>query len=117
MPLLLLTNHPFASQAYSHGKLLIDSICSKQKKHFLGAGCFWCVEAIFQRLRGVQKTISGYAGGDIPQPDYRLVCSGSSGHAEVCQISFDPQKIPYKSILDVFWDTHDPTHIEPSGSR
>ncbi len=83
---------------------------------FLGAGCFWCVEAIFQRLKGVQKTISGYAGGDIPRPDYRLVCSGSSGHAEVCQISFDPQKLSYGSILEVFWNTHDPTSLNRQGA-
>ncbi|MBZ5499830.1 MAG: peptide-methionine (S)-S-oxide reductase MsrA [Acidobacteriia bacterium] len=81
-----------------------------------GAGCFWCVEAIFQGLSGVKKVISGFAGGQADQPTYEQVCTGTTGHAEVCQITYDPQKISYDELLEVFWKTHDPTTWNRQGN-
>ena len=81
-----------------------------------GAGCFWCVEAIFQNLNGVQSVQSGYAGGSIKNPTYKEVCNGNTGHAEVCQIIFDPSKIRFSELLEVFWKTHDPTTLNRQGN-
>ena len=82
----------------------------------LGAGCFWCVEAVFQRLEGVIKVESGYAGGKVKNPTYEEVCTGSTGHAEVAQITFDPKVVSFKEVLDVFWKTHDPTTLNQQGN-
>ena len=81
----------------------------------LGGGCFWCIEAVFQKLPGVQSVTSGYAGGHKANPTYEEVCTGQTGHAEVAQIKFDPQKISYEKLLDVFWDAHDPTTLNRQG--
>jgi peptide-methionine (S)-S-oxide reductase len=81
-----------------------------------GAGCFWCVEAVFQNLQGVASVMSGYAGGTVENPTYEQVCSGATGHAEVCQIQFDPARISYRELLEVFWQTHDPTTLNRQGS-
>ena len=81
----------------------------------LGAGCFWCVEAIFQDLKGVQQVVSGYAGGTVENPTYEQVCSGTTGHAEVIQVTFDPQVISFEDLLYVFWRTHDPTTLNRQG--
>jgi peptide-methionine (S)-S-oxide reductase len=81
-----------------------------------GAGCFWCVEAVFQNLKGVEKVVSGYAGGRIKNPTYREVCSGMTGHAEVIDITFDPTVISYKELLEIFWKTHDPTTLNRQGA-
>lgn len=81
-----------------------------------GAGCFWCVEAIFRRLKGVIHVESGYAGGEIPDPTYREVCSGKTGHAEVIRLHFDPQIISYETLLRVFWHTHNPTTLNRQGA-
>ncbi len=81
-----------------------------------GAGCFWCVEAIFQDIRGVTDVVSGYSGGDVKNPTYAEVCTGSTGHAEVCQIYFDPEIISYKELLNIFWRTHDPTTLNRQGA-
>ena len=81
-----------------------------------GAGCFWCVEAVFLQLDGVQKVISGYTGGATENPDYRSVCTGTTGHAEVVQIEFDPEVISFKDLLEVFWHTHDPTTLNRQGN-
>jgi len=81
-----------------------------------GAGCFWCVEAIFQRLEGVQKVVSGYSGGSLENPTYEQVCTGTTGHAEVCQITYDPEKISYDELLEIFWKTHDPTTRSRQGN-
>lgn len=86
------------------------------KKATLGAGCFWCVEAVFQQLEGVETVISGYTGGKIKNPTYREVCSGLTGHAEVAQITYDPQVISFEDILEVFWKTHDPTTLNKQGA-
>lgn len=82
----------------------------------LGSGCFWCVEAVFQRLEGVSKVVSGYSGGTIKNPAYREVCEGTTGHAEVCQIIYDKSKIDFKDLLEVFWKTHDPTTLNQQGN-
>ena len=74
-----------------------------------GAGCFWCVEAIFLKLEGVIEVVSGYSGGHVENPTYEQVCKGDTGHAEVCQIKYDPSKISYIELLEVFWEIHDPT--------
>jgi peptide-methionine (S)-S-oxide reductase len=82
----------------------------------LGAGCFWCVEAIYQDLQGVLKVESGYSGGTIDNPSYREVCSGLTGHAEVIQVTFDPAVISFKEILEVFFTVHDPTTLNRQGA-
>lgn len=81
-----------------------------------GAGCFWCVEAVYQRLKGVHSVTSGYMGGKLKNPTYREVCSGLTGHAEVCQITYDPQVISFQTLLEVFWQTHDPTTLNRQGA-
>ena len=81
-----------------------------------GTGCFWCTEAIFQRLDGVVKVVSGYSGGNKPNPTYEEVCSGTSGYAEACEIVYDPQKISFDELLEVFWKTHDPTTLNRQGN-
>ncbi|MBI4639509.1 MAG: peptide-methionine (S)-S-oxide reductase MsrA [Candidatus Tectomicrobia bacterium] len=82
----------------------------------LGAGCFWCVEAVFQQLKGVHLVVSGYAGGTVENPTYHQVCSGTTGHAEAVQMTFDPQVISFEELLDVFWHTHDPTTLNQQGA-
>lgn len=86
------------------------------EKATLGAGCFWCVEAIFQRLDGVQSVVAGYAGGMKANPSYEEVCTGTTGHAEVAQITYDPTKISYEKLLQVFWEAHDPTTMNRQGA-
>jgi peptide-methionine (S)-S-oxide reductase len=82
----------------------------------LGAGCFWCVEAIFQEMEGVLEVESGYTGGKTLNPDYKSVCSGTTGHAEVARVVFDPSKVTFDEILEVFWQTHDPTTLNRQGA-
>ena len=81
----------------------------------LGGGCFWCLEAVFQELRGVEKVESGYSGGHVADPTYRQVCGGGTGHAEVVQITFDPSVLSYRDLLDVFFTLHDPTTLNRQG--
>ena len=81
-----------------------------------GSGCFWCTEAVFERLNGVHKVVSGYAGGTVENPTYEQVCSGKTGHAEVTQITYDPKVITYDELLEVFWRTHDPTTLNRQGN-
>src|SRR6056297_2023468 len=81
----------------------------------LAAGCFWCVEAVFQNLKGVEKVVSGYSGGHVKNPSYREVCNGKTGHAEAIQLKYDPKVISFEQILDVFWKTHDPTTLNRQG--
>jgi len=80
-----------------------------------GAGCFWCVEAIFQQIEGVVSVKSGYEGGTRANPTYEEVCTGNTGHAEVCQLIFDPKKVSYKTLLQAFWESHDPTTLNKQG--
>jgi peptide-methionine (S)-S-oxide reductase len=81
-----------------------------------GAGCFWCTEVIFQNLEGVNRVVSGYAGGNVVNPTYKQVGDGNTGHAEVVQVHFDPAKISYELLLEVFWKTHDPTTLNRQGN-
>ena len=81
-----------------------------------GGGCFWCTEAVFKMLKGVMSVMSGYAGGDAPNPTYEQVCSGDTGHAEVIKIEFDPAEISFRDLLTVFFATHDPTTLNRQGS-
>jgi peptide-methionine (S)-S-oxide reductase len=82
----------------------------------LGGGCFWCLEAVFDDLRGVEHVESGYAGGHAPDPTYREVCAGTTGHAEVVRVTFDPREVSYKEILEVFFTIHDPTTLNRQGA-
>ncbi len=104
--------------------LFLSSVCFSQKgkqmpqieKATFGAGCFWCVEAVFERLPGVQSVVAGYAGGTTPNPTYEQVCTDTTGHAEVAEITFDPSKISYEKLLEVFWKAHDPTTLNRQGA-
>ena len=87
-----------------------------QEVILLGGGCFWCTEAVFQRVDGVSKVVSGYAGGLIEKPTYRQICTGTTGHAEVIQVIFDPKMIALEALLEVFWATHDPTTLNRQGA-
>lgn len=82
----------------------------------LGSGCFWCTEAFFLKLNGVESVVSGYSGGKVKNPTYREVCTGLTGHAEVIQVKFNPKIISYEEILEVFWNTHDPTTLNKQGA-
>jgi peptide-methionine (S)-S-oxide reductase len=82
----------------------------------LGGGCFWCLEAVYEQVRGVEKVESGYAGGATPNPTYRQVCGGNTGHAEVVQVTFDPEVISYHDILEIFFASHDPTTLNRQGA-
>lgn len=81
----------------------------------IGGGCFWCVEAAFKAVRGVTSVTSGYAGGTVADPSYEAVCSGNTGHAEVVQISYDPEEITYRELLEIFFTIHDPTTLNREG--
>ena len=81
-----------------------------------GSGCFWCTEAVFQQLKGVTSVVSGYSGGNVENPTYKQVVTGRTGHAEVCQIEFDPERISFKDLLEVFFNTHDPTTLNRQGN-
>ncbi len=81
-----------------------------------GTGCFWCTEAIFQQLEGVEKVTSGYSGGTVPNPTYEQICTKTTGHAECLNILYDPQKITYEELLKVFWEVHDPTTLNRQGA-
>jgi len=82
----------------------------------LGGGCFWCLEAVYDELEGVLDVVSGYAGGHVPNPDYRSVCTETTGHAEVVQVTFDPAVITFKEILEIFFTIHDPTTLNRQGA-
>jgi peptide-methionine (S)-S-oxide reductase len=81
-----------------------------------GGGCFWCIEAVFNRLTGVKSAVSGYMGGHVDKPTYRQVCNGDTGHAEVVQVTFDPSEIRYRDLLEVFFTVHDPTTVNRQGN-
>jgi len=86
------------------------------KQATFAGGCFWCLEAVFQRLAGVEKVVSGYMGGHIEDPTYAQVCTGTTGHAEAIRITYDPGKISYEELLEVFWKIHDPTTLNRQGN-
>jgi peptide-methionine (S)-S-oxide reductase len=99
---LRLTSHPI-------------SMANEQTAIF-GGGCFWCIEAVFNRLRGVKQAVSGYMGGHVDKPTYRQVCNGDTGHVEVVRVSFDPSEITYRDLLEVFLSMHDPTTLNQQGN-
>lgn len=86
------------------------------EKATFGGGCFWCVEAVFERVEGVNSVVSGYSGGKIKNPTYKEICTGLTGHAEVVQISYDPSVVSYDELLEIFWKTHDPTTLNRQGA-
>jgi peptide-methionine (S)-S-oxide reductase len=81
-----------------------------------GSGCFWCTEAIFQQVKGVEKVVSGYGGGHVENPTYEQVCDKTTGHAEVCQLTYDPKVVSIDELLEIFWQTHDPTTLNQQGN-
>ena len=89
---------------------------AKTERITFGGGCFWCMEAVFQRLKGVKSVASGFAGGDVPNPSYERVCQGDTGHAEVIQLEFDPSQVSFETLLHVFWAAHDPTTLNRQGA-
>ena len=88
----------------------------KTETAILGGGCFWCVEAVYERMPGIISVTSGYAGGQTDNPTYEDICTGKTGHAEVVKIEYDPEKISYDKIIDLFWDAHDPTTLNRQGA-
>ncbi len=107
------TMNSLTNAAITSGK--IDSNVKTDTATF-GTGCFWCTEALFQQLEGVLKVTSGYSGGHVANPTYEQVCEKTTGHAEVCQVVYDPSKISYDELLEVFWQTHDPTTLNRQGN-
>lgn len=89
---------------------------NKRETATLGGGCFWCLEAVFQDIKGVEAVVSGYAGGSVENPTYKQVCGGTTGHAEVVQVTFDPEVISYEELLYIFWRIHDPTTLNRQGA-
>jgi peptide-methionine (S)-S-oxide reductase len=114
--LALITIHAFLMTSTHAADQSADSTKSSAQRVTLGGGCFWCVEAVFERIDGIHAVVSGYAGGHSPNPTYEEVCRGTSGHAEVVQIQFDPEKISYDQILEIFWEAHDPTTPNRQGA-
>lgn len=112
LTLVLLTTGVFAEPK----KMNEQSNASATEKITFGGGCFWCMEAVFQRLIGVKSVASGYSGGAQPNPTYKQVCNGDTGHAEVVQIEFDPKQITFSKLLEVFWAAHDPTTLNRQGA-
>jgi peptide-methionine (S)-S-oxide reductase len=106
----------FAALAGSTTNVMNPTETNKIEIADLGGGCFWCLEAVFERLPGVLSVTSGFAGGHTPNPTYEQVCTETTGHAEVTQIEFDPEKNSYASLLDVFWQAHDPTTLNRQGA-
>ena len=125
----IVTSSLFAAvpQAFARGELetvnraqgeemMSETDTGKVERATLGGGCFWCVEAVYERIEGVHSAVSGYAGGNVTNPSYKQVTTGKTGHAEVVQISFDPDKVSYEQILKVFWKAHDPTTLNRQGA-
>ena len=110
--LIINAGNKFESKT-TKGELMEDN---KLEKATFGSGCFWCTEAVFERLKGVTNVESGYSGGSVKDPSYQQVCTGNTGHAEVVQITYDPSVISFKELLEVFWKTHDPTTLNRQGN-
>lgn len=107
-----------ANAVYAQPKPTTTAMMNKNEVEVatLGAGCFWCTEAVFLAVNGVTKVESGYSGGKVKNPTYREVCTGLTGHAEVIQVTFDPRVISYEDVLEIFWNTHDPTTLNRQGA-
>lgn len=131
LPLLVLLLIPACSQSVANlednqtrpakaekkvQKKMTDSDNGKVKLATFAGGCFWCTEAVFQKLKGVKKVVSGYSGGSEITANYKAVCTGTTGHAEVIQISYDPEVVDFKDLLEIFWKTHDPTTLNQQGA-
>ena len=114
--IIILTIFLFYSIGISQDKGTKSMVKEELGVAVLGGGCFWCVEAVFERVEGVKEVVSGYAGGHKKNPTYQEVTSGNTGHAEVCRIHFDPDVITYDQILEVFWQAHDPTTLNRQGN-
>ncbi len=96
--------------------MVSDESAGRLRKATFGSGCFWCTEAVFQEMKGIESVVSGYSGGDVEDPSYKQVCSGTTGHAEVVQVTYDPEVVSYGDLLKVFWQTHDPTTPNRQGN-
>jgi len=107
----LLSIHLFAEEP----QMATPTDSNQCEQATFGSGCFWCTEAVFDRLRGVKSVVSGYSGGTVENPTYEQVCGGNTGHAEVIHIEYDPAEISYTDLLRVFWETHDPTTLNRQG--
>lgn len=108
--------HATSTPAATSGTAAAATPAGELAQATFGAGCFWCVEAVFQRLDGVTAVESGYSGGHVENPSYRAVCTGTTGHAEVCRVTYDPAKVGFDELLEVFWKTHDPTTRDRQGN-
>jgi len=100
----------------SAGKRPAPTVPDGRELATFGSGCFWCTEAVFQRIKGVESVVSGYSGGIVENPTYYQVCEGTTGHAEVVQVTYDPQVVSYPELLEVFWKLHDPTTLNRQGA-
>jgi len=105
-----------AAPGWAQKTKVMDNTTNKTELATFGGGCFWCIEAIFERLDGVKSVTSGYAGGKKDNPTYKEVCSGTTEHAEVVQIEYDPKKVSYEDLLELFWQAHDPTTLNRQGA-
>lgn len=114
---ILIASIVFAQQSTTtNKKTMTHSQESSLEIADFGAGCFWCVEAVFENLEGVRSVVSGYMGGHVKDPTYKAVCAGDTGHAEIIRITFDPEVIEYKTLLDWLWRSHDPTTLNRQGA-
>lgn len=112
--LLLAACHALSEEAEQPAEM--PAVPPNHEVATLGAGCFWCVEAVYKQLDGVDSVTSGYTGGSVAEPSYQQVCNGSTGHAEVVRVVFDPAKISYEKVLAWFWELHDPTTLNRQGN-
>jgi methionine-S-sulfoxide reductase len=113
-----MTDSLYAEPAAKSDDIAASSKQDKEKKvevATFGSGCFWCTEAVFEELKGVESAVSGYSGGRVPNPTYEQICTGGTGHAEVIQVTYDPAEITFPELLEVFWMTHDPTTLNQQG--
>ncbi len=106
----------FLAAAVALSNVHAENMNSSDKTAVIGGGCFWCTEAMYAEVPGIKSVVSGYAGGTTPNPTYEEVCTGRTGHAEVVQITYDPAKISYEKIIDLFWKAHDPTTLNRQGA-
>ncbi|MEX1136239.1 MAG: peptide-methionine (S)-S-oxide reductase MsrA [Balneolales bacterium] len=116
IPLILFAGLTLTTGLARETDVNINTKNKSMEQATFGAGCFWCVEAIFLRLKGVKDVVSGYSGGEVKNPTYQQVTSGNTGHAEVIQVTYDPSEITYEQLLNVFWRTHDPTTLNRQGA-
>jgi peptide-methionine (S)-S-oxide reductase len=115
IPVIIIFAYNFNNNEEFEKEYIMNENNSLEKATF-GSGCFWCTEAIFEKLNGVESVVSGYSGGTVVNPTYKEVTTGRTGHAEVTQIIFDPKIISFKELLEVFWQTHDPTTLNQQGN-